>query len=141
VDDFGDEEESCITLTEEFAAEALVGLADFSEVLFFLSQVPPASVITGARNLRSNEKWPKVGSCNAPRTAPIALAARSVAFRVEDKKLFVSELDAHGRMNRCANIGWQGTAEVTEVRERAPGAHAIPTYNAATRITRALRYA
>ena len=98
VDDYWGDAESCITLTEEFSAESLVGLGDFShcEVLFFLSQVDPAKIVDGARHPRNNKEWPKVGvfaqrTKNRPNRIGSTICR---VVRVEGKNLFVSELDA-----------------------------------------------
>jgi tRNA-Thr(GGU) m(6)t(6)A37 methyltransferase TsaA len=101
VDDFWGEEESCITLTEEFSAESLAGITDFShcEILFFLSRVEPARVINGARHPRNNDKWPKVGVfAQRTKNRPNRIGSTICRIvRVEGKHLFVSELDAiHG---------------------------------------------
>jgi len=97
-DDFWGEEESCITLTDEFSPDALAGLADFShaEVLFFLSQVEPAKIITGARHPRNNEKWPEVGVfAQRTKNRPNRIGSTICHIaRVAGKNLFVSELDA-----------------------------------------------
>jgi len=97
-DDFWGNKESCIALTEEFSPDALPGLADFShaEILFFLSQVDPAKIITGARHPRNNKDWPAVGVF-AQRTKNRPNRIGSTICRilgVEGTKLFVSELDA-----------------------------------------------
>ncbi len=97
-DDFWGEEESCITLTDEFSPDALAGLTAFShaEVLFFLSQVDPAKVITGARHPRNNKEWPKVGVfAQRTKNRPNRIGSTICRIlRVEGKHLFVSELDA-----------------------------------------------
>ena len=98
VDDFWGDEESCITLTEEFSAESLAGLGNFShcEVLFFLSQVDPEKVVDGARHPRNNEKWPKVGVfAQRTKNRPNRIGSTICRIvRAEGNKLFVSELDA-----------------------------------------------
>jgi tRNA-Thr(GGU) m(6)t(6)A37 methyltransferase TsaA len=98
VDDFWGEEESCIALTEEYPAESLAGLNEFShcEVLFFLSQVDPTKIIDGARHPRNNLDWPKVGvfaqrTKNRPNRIGSTICR---VVRIEGKNLFVSELDA-----------------------------------------------
>lgn len=97
-DDFWGVEESCISLTDDFSTDALAGLADFShcEVLFFLSQVDPAKIVTGARHPRNNEKWPEVGVfAQRTKNRPNRIGSTICRIvRVEDGKLFVSELDA-----------------------------------------------
>lgn len=100
-DDFWGEEEACITLTEQFTATALQGLADFShvEVLFLLHEVNPAKIVTGARHPRNNSAWPAVGifaqrGKNRPNRIGSTICR---VIRVEDTRLFVAELDAiHG---------------------------------------------
>src|SRR5271163_4992103 len=62
-DDFWGGEESCITLTSEFTADALQGITDFShvEILFRLHEIEPSKVVTGARHPRNRQDWPSVG--------------------------------------------------------------------------------
>jgi hypothetical protein len=62
-DDFWGGEEATIALTEEFNADALQGLADFShvEVLFVFHEVEPSKIVVGARHPRNNRAWPAVG--------------------------------------------------------------------------------
>lgn len=97
-DDFWGNEESRITLTDALSPDALKGLSEFShaEVIFFLSQVDPARIITGARHPRNNEAWPEVGvfaqrTKNRPNRIGITICR---ILRVEGKDLYVSELDA-----------------------------------------------
>jgi tRNA-Thr(GGU) m(6)t(6)A37 methyltransferase TsaA len=97
-DDFWGGEESCITLTEPFTAEALQGLSDFShvEVLYLFHQVEPSKIVTGARHPRNNREWPAVGifaqrAKNRPNRIGSTICR---VLRVEGAKLFVSELDA-----------------------------------------------
>lgn len=98
VDDFWGGEEACIELTEEFGAESLQGLEDFShvEVLFVLDQVDPASVQWGARHPRNNESWPVVGIfAQRGKNRPNRIGATICrVVRVDGTKLFVAELDA-----------------------------------------------
>jgi len=63
-DDNWDAEEAHIALdSEQFTAESLQGLSDFShvEVLFYMNQVDPAKIEKAARHPRNNADWPKVG--------------------------------------------------------------------------------
>jgi tRNA (adenine37-N6)-methyltransferase len=48
---------------EQFSAEALIGLADFShiEVLFHFHKGDPTGIVTGTRHPRGRTDWPKVG--------------------------------------------------------------------------------
>jgi tRNA (adenine37-N6)-methyltransferase len=98
VDDFWGGDEACITLTDEFGAEALRGLDEFShvEVLFVLDQVPAGKILTGARHPRNNPDWPLVGifaqrTKNRPNRIGSTICR---VVRVEDRRLFVAELDA-----------------------------------------------
>jgi tRNA (adenine37-N6)-methyltransferase len=62
-DDDWDREQVFIKLNARLSAEALNGLEDFShvEVIFYMNQVDPAKIETGARHPRNNMEWPKVG--------------------------------------------------------------------------------
>ena len=63
-DDFWGGEESCITLSDRYEAEALDGIEAFShaEVLFFFDQVDPRKIVSGARRPRNNPNWPAMRS-------------------------------------------------------------------------------
>ncbi|MFF4183604.1 SAM-dependent methyltransferase [Streptomyces sp. NPDC001691] len=64
VDDHWDRETAVIRLdAEQFGAEALYGLADFShlEVIFHFDRVAPEKIESGARRPRGNPDWPLVG--------------------------------------------------------------------------------
>lgn len=97
-DDYWGNEESCIILTEEFAPDALQGLAEFShaEVIFFLSQVALEKIIMGARHPRNNRDWPEVGVfAQRTKNRPNRLGATICRIlRVEGTRLWVSDLDA-----------------------------------------------
>ena len=63
-DDNWDKETARIELDpQQFKPDALCGIEDFShvEIIFFMDQVDPAKVETGARHPRGNPSWPKVG--------------------------------------------------------------------------------
>jgi len=97
-DDFWGGEESCIALTEQFTAEALQGISDFShvEVVFLFHEVEPSKIVTGARHPRNNKEWPVVGifaqrAKNRPNRIGSTICQ---VVRVEGAKLFVAELDA-----------------------------------------------
>ena len=97
-DDFWGGEEACITLTEEFPAEALQGLCGFShaEVLYFFHQADPAKIVTGARHPRNNKDWPAVGIfAQRGKNRPNRIGSTICRIvRVEGRKLVVAELDA-----------------------------------------------
>ena len=64
IDDDWDAIEARIELdAEQFGAEALAGLTDFShiEVLFHIHLADESTINTGARHPRGREDWPKVG--------------------------------------------------------------------------------
>jgi tRNA (adenine37-N6)-methyltransferase len=97
-DDYWGGEESCIALVEEFGAEAVQGLNEFShiEVLYFFHEVSVAKISTGARHPRNNEDWPAVGifaqrGKNRPNRVGSTICR---LLRVEGTRLFVAELDA-----------------------------------------------
>jgi tRNA-Thr(GGU) m(6)t(6)A37 methyltransferase TsaA len=98
VDDFWGGDEASITLSEEFGADALRGLDEFShvEVLFVLDKIDGAEVVKGARHPRNNPEWPMVGifaqrTKNRPNRIGSTICR---VLRVEGGKLFVAELDA-----------------------------------------------
>jgi tRNA (Thr-GGU) A37 N-methylase len=96
-DDWGGEE-ACIALTDAFTPAALQGLADFShvEILFQFHQVDPAAIVTGARHPRNNPAWPAVGIfAQRGKNRPNRIGSTICRIvRVEDTRLYVSELDA-----------------------------------------------
>ena len=100
-DDFWGGEEACIALVQPFPAEALRGIDEFShvEVLCLFHEVQPATIETGSRHPRNNQKWPRVGifaqrAKNRPNRIGSTICR---VVRVEGTRLFVAELDAiHG---------------------------------------------
>lgn len=97
-DDFWGGEQACITLSDDFEADALQGLEAFShaEILFLFHQVEPSKVVSGARHPRNNPAWPAVGifaqrGKNRPNRIGSTLCK---ILGVEGKQLFVAELDA-----------------------------------------------
>lgn len=97
-DDFWGNEESCITLADEFPADALQGIEEFShvEVLFHFHSLDPAKIVTGARRPRNNPEWPAVGVfAQRTKNRPNRIGSTICRVeRVEGRKLFVRELDA-----------------------------------------------
>jgi tRNA-Thr(GGU) m(6)t(6)A37 methyltransferase TsaA len=97
-DDYWGGEEACITLTEEFAPDALQGLEDFShvEILFLFHEVDTSKIVTGARHPRNNNAWPAVGIfAQRGKNRPNRIGSTICRIvRVEGTKLFVAELDA-----------------------------------------------
>ena len=97
-DDFWGGEQACITLTDEFSADALRGLEQFShvEVLFHFHRLDPATIISAARHPRDNAAWPLVGIfAQRGKKRPNRIGATICrVVRVEGNRLFVSELDA-----------------------------------------------
>lgn len=98
VDDFWGGDEASITLTNEFSAEALRGLEQFShvEVFFLLDQVDAAGILKEARHPRNNPAWPEVGIfAQRTKNRPNRLGSTTCrVLRVEGKTLYVAELDA-----------------------------------------------
>ena len=97
-DDFWGGEEACITLSTDFAADALTGLADFShvEILFLFHEVDATKIVTGARHPRNNPDWPNVGIfAQRGKNRPNRIGSTICRIvRVQDSRLFVAELDA-----------------------------------------------
>jgi tRNA-Thr(GGU) m(6)t(6)A37 methyltransferase TsaA len=52
-----------ITLTDEFSADAIAGIDQFShlEIIFYFDQVTDEKIKTGARHPRNNKDWPLTG--------------------------------------------------------------------------------
>jgi tRNA (adenine37-N6)-methyltransferase len=98
-DDNWDSEQVYIQLdAEQFSAEALMGLSDFShvEVLFHMNQVDPAKIEKTARHPRNNTDWPKVGifaqrGKNRPNQIGTTVCR---ILKVEGSKLSLAGLDA-----------------------------------------------
>jgi tRNA (adenine37-N6)-methyltransferase len=97
-DDFWGGEQSCITLTKQFTAEALQGLNDFShvEVLYLFHEVEPSKIVTGSRHPRNNSDWSSVGIfAQRAKNRPNRIGSTICKIvRVEGVRLYVSELDA-----------------------------------------------
>lgn len=97
-DDFWGKEEACITLADEFSAEALQGLEEFShvEVLFLFHKVAPDKVATAARHPRNNKAWPRVGIfAQRGKNRPNRIGSTICRVRrIEGTRLYVGELDA-----------------------------------------------
>lgn len=97
-DDFWGGEEASITLTEQFVADALQGLAGFShvEVLFVFHEVNDAKIVAGARHPRNNIAWPAVGIfAQRAKNRPNRIGSTICRIvRVEGTRLIVAELDA-----------------------------------------------
>jgi len=97
-DDFWGGEEACIALTENFTADALKGVEDFShvEVLFLFHEVDEQRIVTGARHPRNNADWPAVGIfAQRGKNRPNRIGSTMCrVVRVEGARLFVAELDA-----------------------------------------------
>ena len=97
-DDFWGGEESCITLSDQFEPEALLGLSDFShiEIIFLFHEVDPAKIVCGARHPRNNSDWPKVGIfAQRGKNRPNRIGSTICRLiRVHGNQLFVAELDA-----------------------------------------------
>jgi putative acetyltransferase len=97
-DDFWGGERARIRLCEDYPAEALRGLAEFShvEVLYVFHRVDPDKVVTGARHPRDNPAWPAVGIfAQRAKNRPNRIGSTICSIvGVEDRELIVRELDA-----------------------------------------------
>lgn len=82
----------------QFSEEALYGLNDFShiEVIFYMNQVKPEKIQTGARHPRNRTDWPKVGIFGQrAKGRPNQLGvSRCRLLQVEGLTLTVQGLDA-----------------------------------------------
>lgn len=97
-DDFWGQQEACIALTEQFTADALLGITEFShvEILFHFHEADPARIVTGARHARNNPGWPQAGIfAQRGKNRPNRLGSTICrVIRAEGTRLYVSELDA-----------------------------------------------
>jgi len=89
---------SAIELDPPFAAESLLGLAEFShvEILFHFDRVAAARIHTGTRHPRGRSDWPATGifaQRGRERPNRIGLSVCRVVA-VEGTRLLVAELDA-----------------------------------------------
>lgn len=98
-DDDWDRETVFIQLDEtQFSGESLMGLELFShaEILFFMHQVDPGKIETGARHPRNNVAWPNVGifaqrGKNRPNQIGLTICR---ILKVEQTRLYLEGLDA-----------------------------------------------
>ncbi len=97
-EDFWGAEESRISLTDDYPADALLGLTAFShiEVLFLFHKLDPADIVTGTRHPRNNPDWPRIGIfAQRGKNRPNRIGSTVCkVVRVEGRNLIVAELDA-----------------------------------------------
>jgi tRNA (adenine37-N6)-methyltransferase len=97
-DDFWGGEKSCIVLAEEFGADALKGLSDFShvDILYLFHEVEAPRIVMGARHPRNNPDWPVVGIfAQRGKNRPNRLGSTICrVLQIDGTRLYVSELDA-----------------------------------------------
>src|SRR5262245_5655788 len=97
-DDFWGGTEARIELSEAVGAEALEGMEEFAhaEILYYLDQVDPVRIVTGARHPRNNPEWPKIGIlAQRGKNRPNRIGSTIVRIvRREGATLVVAELDA-----------------------------------------------
>lgn len=97
-DDFWGEVVSEIELTEEFSADALKGIIEFShaEIIFYFDKADESKVNRGVRHPRDNENWPSVGIfAMRAKDRPNHLGHTIVnIINAEGNKLYVKGLDA-----------------------------------------------
>ncbi len=98
-DDNWDSEDAYIELDpQQFSAESLAGISDFShvEILFHMDKVDPAKIEKTARHPRNNLEWPKVGifsqrGKNRPNQIGTTICR---VLKADGSKLFLEGLDA-----------------------------------------------
>jgi len=98
-DDYWDAVKCSIQLdSQQFTPEALAGLDSFShiEVIYYMHQVDPKKIQTGARHPRHNYDWPKVGIfCQRAKNRPNQIGTTVCRLeKVEGLSLEVLGLDA-----------------------------------------------
>ena len=98
-DDYWDKEKVWIELTEDYTADTLKGLDDFSHVVvtFYMHKV--TRVNTTARHPRNRQDWPEVGIfAQRGKNRPNQIGMTVCAIEgIEDNRLLVKGLDAiHG---------------------------------------------
>ncbi len=98
VDDDWDKVPARIELVDDFAAETLDGLEEFShaEVIYHFDRVAESAIERGARYPRGNKNWPKVGIfAQRAKDRPNRLGATIVEIRGRNgRTLEVVGLDA-----------------------------------------------
>jgi tRNA-Thr(GGU) m(6)t(6)A37 methyltransferase TsaA len=87
-----------ITLTNDLAPDALLGLSDFShaEIVFYFDKADPEKINKGARHPRGNKEWPMTGifaqhGKDRPNHIGLCIAA---IVKCEGRTLSVKGLDA-----------------------------------------------
>jgi tRNA (adenine37-N6)-methyltransferase len=98
VEDFWGAEASRIVLTDDYPADALLGITEFShiEVLFLFHKLDLAEIVTGTRHPRNNPDWPRIGifaqrGKNRPNRIGSTICK---VVQCEGRCLTVTELDA-----------------------------------------------
>jgi tRNA-Thr(GGU) m(6)t(6)A37 methyltransferase TsaA len=97
-DDNWDVEDAYIELTDQFEAEALAGLEEFShaEIVYSFHLADPERIETGSRHPRGNKNWPKVGIfAQRGKNRPNHLGLAVVRIeRIDGRRIYVRGLDA-----------------------------------------------
>lgn len=98
-DDNWDAEPAYIQLSPAgFTPEALEGLCEFShaEIVFYMHQVNPDKIESGARHPRNNTSWPRVGIfAQRGKNRPNQLGTTICRIiKVESTRLYLEGLDA-----------------------------------------------
>ncbi len=98
IDDNWESESVYIELENQYPADSLQGLEDFShvEIVFYMDQVDLSKIELVARHPRGNTSWPKVGifaqrAKNRPNQIGLTLCS---IMKIEGKKLYLKGLDA-----------------------------------------------
>jgi tRNA-Thr(GGU) m(6)t(6)A37 methyltransferase TsaA len=98
-DDNWDAEKASVELdAKQFGESALTGISEFShvEIIFFMNQVEPSKIESGARHPRNNTNWPSVGIfAQRAKNRPNQIGATICKIlSVEGRVLNVERLDA-----------------------------------------------
>lgn len=98
IDDNWNKESVYIELDQQYSADSLQGLKDFShaEIIFYMNQVDQSKIETQARHPRNNNDWPKVGifaqrGKNRPNQIGLTICE---IIKIEGRKLYLKGLDA-----------------------------------------------
>ena len=108
----------------EFSSDCTLGLAEYShvDVIFYLSGIPEAKIVTGARRPRGRADWPKVGIfAQRAKDRPNRIGITTCRLqRVDGLNIRVCELDAvDGTPVLDVKPYYKGFAPRGEVREPA----------------------
>jgi len=98
IDDNWNDVKSWIELNDNYSAESLAGLNEFShvEIIYYFHKVNSADIVIKSEHPRENLNWPKVGIFSQRKKARPNLLGTTICevIKVEDKKIYIRGLDA-----------------------------------------------